>query len=319
MNPILTSVMALFFLFETDAEMEARLRDEGYSRAEIEKLIQLAKNKPAEPETQPEPTTEDEGPVAPDQEALTAKLVEIGLSLDECPTHVKALLKLDAAGQEAYLKKLENQLRDKKWIDKQLEPLLQRFEDTLWSGKELEERVELERNFWLKNLEALRTKNGEVNSDQLAKLRKKFIRDLVDAYLKEVGIKDLDDEQRIEFYDAAPTFVDSKFDIREKKIRQILKEMEAAKVAERREAMVSIRDKTLSDLKVYWADKRTEPSARKTRLELVQRIFEDLASCDSKEKFETVLSSSMKTLTENGISAVEKGIIKGQLEQVVFE
>lgn len=319
MNIFLTSLLSILFLFESEAELEARLREEGYSKAEIEKLLEQARAKPPVESEKPEPAAVEEAPATPDAEALTAKLAELGVPPAECPNHVKALLKLDLAGQEEYLKKLAAQLEDLKWIEKQLEPLLARFEDTLWSGKELDERMGLERNFWLKNLAALRTDSGAVNSEQLAKLRKKFIRDLVDIYLKQVGIKDLGDEQRIEFYDAAPTFVDSKFEIREKKIRQILKEMDAAKVAERRAAMVGFRDKAISDLKVYWADKRTEPSARKARQGLVEQIFENMMACDSREKFQSVFNSSMKELSENGVSAVEKGIIKGQLEQLEFE
>lgn len=314
-------LLAIVCLVDSEAELEKRLRDEGYSKAEIEKILAQERLKKAAPPPETPPATDTELDEAKAlEEALTQKLVELEVPPEDHPRHLKALLKLDEPGREEYLKKLGEKHKDEKWVEKQIKPLAQRLEDALWDGQELKDRLELEKGFWLKNLAQLReVDTGKVNTEEYDRLRRKFTRDLVDRYLKEAGVKNLSDEERIEFYDAAPTYIESKKDIREKKIKQVQGEIQAARVSERRTAMGKLRDKALTELKVYWAEKRTDPAARSARMDMVRRIFEDLVGCQDKNDFQGVLTASLRELTEAGFSRSEKDIVETYLNQIKFE
>lgn len=278
-------LIALFLLlpctiFSWEEEFVERLKEEGYSKSEIEVILMAEKKR---------------------RRAEIEKSKEsINSSRKEGDSEEKDDIEKDDIEKESKESKEDLKAKKDAWMKEHLEELANILKENEWSKSSISYRLAQHKTFLRKNY-------GKSEAD-FNRARTAFLKDLAKQYVYSAlrGTSNLRKSCRDDVYEEYKSFINLSSKRRHKKINNIYMDLVEELKEKRQEVMSKAKSEVLKELREYWLEEDIPAKIRNERVKLVSCYFEALGNCTAKKEYR---EKAKKLMSKKKYSSKEKKII----------
>jgi hypothetical protein len=316
--------------------MRLELENLGYSRKQIEEIIQKEVSKRARKKNEENEEASDaqqddklvrENKVPKknnrkdEQDRLKDRLEKIGFSGKNLDLKFRELLRLSENRREIRLKKMESEYQKTKWIKDRLALIEEVLDKNSWKKREKDKRLAIEKTFYEKCWENIMSQSSSEKdkNELLEEERGDFESSLAKNYL-DVAIKDLKltlyKETRKRLLEYASEYLELNTIDRQEMVQEKAMKFQLELIEERQKKFEKASLLLVDRLRSEWADVILPMEDRKKRKEDLNLLCVDLSSCTTKYKFNKVLDKYLKNFRRTGYYKKELKIIEQEMKKL---